>query len=132
MGAFENSEFEQYRSEAKERWGRSEAYKEYAEKSEDYSKDKWSNLVGEMNDIFKEFAVGMKNNEDPGSGEVQHLVKKLQSHITENYYQCTKEILAGLGQMYVADERFMSNIDKCGDGTAAFVGEAIKCYCSNG
>ncbi len=132
MGAFDSGEFEQYRSEAKERWGRSEAYKEYVEKSGHYSKDKWSNLAGEMNDIFAEFAVCMKNNEEPGSGEVQHLVKKLQSHITENYYHCTKEILAGLGQMYVADERFTNNIDKCCDGTAVFVSEAIKCYCSNG
>lgn len=40
------------------------------------------------------------------SKEAQDLVKKLQSHITENYYLCTNEILAGLGQMYVADERF--------------------------
>ena len=51
-------------------------------------------------------------------------------YITENYYCCTKEILAGLGQMYVADERFKNNIDKHADGTAAFISEAIAVYCS--
>jgi hypothetical protein len=55
-------------------------------------------------------------------------VKKLQSHITENYYTCTIEILSGLGQMYVADERFKNNIDKHADGTAAFISEAIAIY----
>ena len=53
-------------------------------------------------------------------------MKTLQNHITENYYTCTNEILAGLGKMYVADERFKNNIDKHGDGTAAFVSEAIE------
>jgi hypothetical protein len=53
-------------------------------------------------------------------------VKKLQDHITGNYYLCTNEILAGLGQMYVGDERFKANIDKNGDGTAEFVSQAIE------
>jgi hypothetical protein len=54
--------------------------------------------------------------------------KQLQSHITENYYICTKEILFGLGQMYVADERFKTNIDKHANGTAVFVRNAISYY----
>ena len=56
-------------------------------------------------------------------------MKKLQDHITENHYTCTKPILFGLGQMYVADERFRQNIDKHADGTSAFVSEAIAIYC---
>ena len=63
------------------------------------------------------------------SAEAQALVAKLQAHITENYYTCTDEILAGLGQMYVADERFKKNIDKYGEGTAEFAAEAIAVYC---
>ena len=57
------------------------------------------------------------------------LVKILQNHITEHYYHCTNEILAGLGQMYVADVRFKANIDKHAEGTAAFICEAITVYC---
>jgi metal-responsive CopG/Arc/MetJ family transcriptional regulator len=76
-----------------------------------------------------DFAMCMKRGETPNSMEAQDLVKRLQSHITENYYNCTNEILAGLGQMYVADERFKSNIDKHADGTAAFICDAIKIYC---
>ena len=62
--------------------------------------------------------------------EVQELVKELQDFITGNYYHCTNEILAGLGQMYVADERFKNNIDKHASGTAKFVSEAIKEFCN--
>ncbi len=129
MSAFDSSEFEKHKAEAKEKWGVTDAYKEHAEKTKNYSKDKWNDLVGEMNDIFAEFAVCIKNGNAPDSAEAQALVKALQSHISENYYTCTNEILSGLGQMYVADERFKANIDKHADGTAAFVCEAIGTYC---
>lgn len=131
MNAFDNSEFETYKAEAKERWGRTVSYKEYSEKTKDYSKDKWSNLTNDLNNIMVEFAVCMKNGKDPNSAEVQNLVKLLQNHITDNYYLCTNEILSSLGQMYVADERFKNNIDKHADGTAEFISEAINIYCSN-
>ena len=71
----------------------------------------------------------MKNDNTPDSAEVQNLVKNLQNHITENYYLCTDQILAGLGPMYVGDERFKKNIDKHADGTAEFICEAIEVYC---
>ena len=129
MKAFDNSEFETYKDEAKAKWGKTDAYKEHAEKTKGYSKEKWNTLVEEMNDIFAEFAACRNNGEGPDSAKAQNLVKTLQNHITENYYDCTNEILAGLGQMYVLDERFRNNIDKHGNGTAEFVREAINVYC---
>ena len=129
MKAFDNSEFEKHKAEAKEKWGKTDAYKEHAEKTKYYSKEKWNHLAEGMNDILAEFAVCMKNSEEPDSTEAQNLVKMLQNHITENYYLCTNEILAGLGQMYVADERFKNNIDKHADGTTEFIREAIEVYC---
>ena len=130
MKAFDNSEFEKYKSEAQERWGKTDAYKEHAQKTKGYGKDKWNNLAADMNAILGEFAICMKNGNTPDAEEAQALVKKLQNHITENYYACTNEILFGLGQMYVADERFKNNIDKHADGTAAYVKDAITHYCN--
>ena len=129
MTAFDNSEFEKHKAEAKERWGKTDAYKEHEEKTKNYTKQKWNDLGERMDHILAEFALCMKKDETPSSTEAQNLVKILQNHITENYYLCTNEILAGLGQMYIADERFKNNIDKHADGTAMFVSEAIKVYC---
>ena len=39
--AFDNSEFEKYKVEAKEKWGKTDAWKEHSEKTGRYSKDKW-------------------------------------------------------------------------------------------
>lgn len=116
-----------FEKEAKQKWGKTQAYKEYEEKH--YSKQAQNALVAEMDHIMAEFALCMKKGEAADSDEAQCLVKTLQDHITQNYYHCTDEILAGLGQMYVADERFKYNIDKHADGTAVFICEAIEIYC---
>ena len=129
MRAFDNSEFESYKSEVKAKWGQTDAYKEHAEKTKNYSKQKWDTLAEGMNHIMGEFAVCMKKGKMSDSEEAQSLVKMLKNHITENYYLCTNEILDGLGKMYGADERFKNNIDKHAYGTAAFISEAIAVYC---
>lgn len=129
MNVFDNSKFESYKDEVREKWGNTKAYAEYAEKSKNYGKDKFSAMSGEMAEIFGRFNLAMKNSAIAGSDEVQGLVKELQDYITLNFYTCTKEILYGLGQMYVLDDRFKNNIDKAGEGTAKFISEAIKIYC---
>ena len=128
MKVLDNKEYESYNAEAQERWGHTDAYKEYSEKSKNYGKDKWSSLAADMDIIFSEFSKDMNMGISPDAAETQCLVRKLQIYITENYYNCTKEILYGLGQMYVADERFKNNIDKHANGTAAFVSEAITYF----
>lgn len=115
-----------YDIEVQERFGNTDAYKEYEQKTANYSKDKWQTVNDGLMEIFSKFAECIKNGHTADSDDAQALVKELQNYITENYYTCTKEILAGLGQMYVADERFKTNIDKNGDGTAEFVSQAIE------
>ena len=117
-----------YENEACERWGNTDAYREHEQKTKNYTKEKWTEANDGLMAIFAEFAALKNTGATADSDEVQALVAKLQAHITENYYTCTHEILAGLGKMYVADERFKKNIDKCGDGTAEFAAEVIKVY----
>ena len=66
----------------------------------------------------------------PTAPEAQAVIRDLQQFITDHFYTCTPEILAGLGEMYVADDRFHKNIDMAGgEGTADFVAQAIAAYC---
>lgn len=119
---------DKYFSEARSRWGNTDAYCEHEQKTKNYTKEKWAEANDGMMAIFAEFAVCKNSGVSANSAEAQALVAKLQAHITANYYACTDEILAGLGQMYVADERFKKNIDKYGEGTAEFASEAIANY----
>ena len=117
-----------YSAEVRERYGETAAYREQEQKTKNYTKEKWAEANDGLMAIFAEFAACKDGGASADSDEAQALVAKLQTHITENYYTCTDEILAGLGKMYVADERFKKNIDKYGEGTAEFAAEGIKTY----
>ena len=120
-----------YETEVRERWGNTDAYREHEKKTKNYTKEKWAEINDGLMSIFAEFAECKKAGLAPNVPEVQSLVGKLQDFITKNYYTCTNDILAGLGQMYVADERFKKNIDKYGEGTAEFVTLAIDNFHKN-
>ena len=120
-----------YENEARERYGNTAAYKEYEQKTKNYTKEKWSEANDGLMAIFAEFATCKESGASADSTKAQALVAKIQAHITANYYTCTDEILAGLGKMYVADERFKKNIDKYGEGTAEFASEGISIYVEN-
>ena len=119
---------EKYECEARERWGNTDAYREHEKKTKNYTKEKWAAANDGLMAIFAEFAKCKSDGFAENSLEVQSLVVKLQDFITKNYYTCTDDILAGLGKMYVADERFKKNIDKYGEGTAELASAAIRIY----
>jgi hypothetical protein len=117
-----------YAAEVKERWGNTEAYKESEEKTSSYEEQQWKILNGEGANILKTF--GENRHLAPDSESAQEFVKRWQTYITSNFYNCTKEILSCLGLMYIGDERFTQNIDKNGKGTAEFMANSIAIYCA--
>ena len=120
-----------YSTEIRERWGATDAYCEHEQKTKNYTKEKWTEANDGLMAIFAELAACKESGVSADSAEAQALVTKLQAHITAKYYTCTDEILAGLGKMYVVDERFKKNIDKYGEGTAEFAAEGIRIYVEN-
>ena len=127
---FDMSEIEkmknQYAQEAKARWGHTQAYAESEKKTALYGKADWQNVLDGMTKIFDQFAAVREL--DPDDARVLALVESWKQYITDHMYTCTDEILAGLGQMYVCDERFRTNIDRAGEGTAACMSRAIEVY----
>lgn len=117
---------EQYAAEAKARWGETDAYKESEKRTAKYTKEDWARMSAKSEAIFKGFAE--LRNLDPVSDAAQSLVRQWKAFISESYYDCTDEILSGLGEMYVDDARFTKNIDAYGDGTAMFMRDAIRAY----
>lgn len=128
FSAFDNTEIKRYAEEARQKWGSTAAYREYENRNSAKTDSEKNDVFSKMDVIFSE--AGKLRSLSPDCEQAQNCVKKLQDFITENCYTCTKEILSGLGQMYVGDERFRQNIDNAGgEGTAAFVAAAIEFYC---
>jgi DNA-binding transcriptional MerR regulator len=142
--AFDTRKIDEYAAQAKAAWGTTPAYKEFEQKSKGRTREDDQNIAQGLMDIFAEFgairgakAGTLKGAEleaikgaDPASAEAQALVKKLQDYITQHFYNCTKEILSGLGKMYAGGGDFTKNIDSYGgEGTAEFVNQAIEVFC---
>lgn len=127
---FDKSEIEQYKAEAKAKWGDTQAYRDFEQRETTQSYPEYGENSKRLMTIFAE--IGTLRHLSPSANKVHEKISALQKFITDNYYFCTDEILEGLGHMYVCDERFKKNIDKAGgDGTAEFVSRAISVYCAH-
>ena len=125
---FDRSELEEYTAQAKAKWGKTEAYKEFQQKTAGQTPAQMQDDGDALMDIFAQ--IDAIRHTSPASEEAQGLVAKLQGFITDHYYTCTKQILLGLGQMYIAGDSMTENIDKAGgEGTAEFAHQAIEIYC---
>ncbi|MBO7251889.1 MAG: MerR family transcriptional regulator [Oscillospiraceae bacterium] len=126
--AFDTKKMDAYAAQAKEKWGNTDAYRESQQKAAGKTKEQQMETAAELMDIFRQ--MGQIRQSDPAGAEAQEMVQKLQAFITEHYYNCTKQILMGLGQMYAAGGEMTDNINNAGgEGTAQFAGEAIVHYC---
>ncbi len=124
---FNTEDIDKYKDEVKEKYENTEAYKEFQQKTSNYSTNDWSNIKNETSEILKKFSN--INNLSPDSEEAKKLVEQWKNYISTNFYECTNDILLSLADMYISDERFKINLDKYGEDTATFMSNAIKQYC---
>lgn len=126
--AFDTKKIDEYAAKAKASWGTTSEYHEYEEKSKKRTQEQSRAINARLMSIFTELGAIRMN--DPASAEAQELIKKLHAFITEHYYTCSTQTLAGLGKMYAAGGDFTKNIDNAGgEGTAEFTNRAIEIYC---
>ena len=128
LGVFGDFDPAEYEAEAEERWGDSDAFKQSARRTAGYGKAEWEQISRESAEIDRAFVALMETGADPGSAEAMALAERHRAHITKWFYDCTPEIHAGLGQMYLADERFRQRYEEIAEGLAAFLSEAIAAY----
>ncbi len=131
LSAFDRREYDAlrrtYAQEAQARWGGTQAYRESERRTQDYSSEDWNTIMAQQEALLQ--ALAQQVGQDPASPEVQQLVAQWQAWITDHFYPCTREILAGLGEMYLQDTRFQENLDRFAPGTARLLSQAIAIYC---
>ncbi|HSJ71928.1 MAG TPA: MerR family transcriptional regulator [Acidimicrobiia bacterium] len=128
LSVFGDFDPDEHRAEAEDRWGQTDAYIESTRRAASYEVADWERIRTEADAIYTTAARCAAEGIDPDGIEAVALVESHRDHITHNFYECTPEIHAGLGRMYVEDPRFTANIDKAGAGTAAFLADAIAAY----
>lgn len=124
---FDTRKIDEYSKRAKEQWGQTSEYKEFEEKTKNWTKEDEDAVTNDFMQLFVEF--GQMKEINPADEQVQLQVKKLQNYITEHFYTCSDEILCGLGRMYAGGGELTENIDKVGGaGTAEFTSKAIDIF----
>lgn len=127
FSVFDSKKIDEYSKRAKESWGQTEAYKEYEEKSKNWTKEDEKAMAEDFMQLFVQF--GSMKELEPNSDIVKKQVKKLQDYISSHFYKCTDEILYSLGKMYSGGGEFTENIDNAGgEGTAEFTTKAIEAF----
>ena len=126
--AYDTKKLDAYAAEAKKRWGHTDAWRESQEKAQGKDNGQVAAEADGLMDIFRR--LGQFREGDPGDSAVQALVAELQQYICDHYYNCTNQILFGLGQMYASGDEMNENIDRSGGpGTGDFARRAIEIYC---
>jgi len=114
-----------YEEEAQKRWGETEAYRESARRTKDYSKADWLLIKQERSELMQRLAVAMTSGTEPQSTDAMDLADQYRQHIDRWFYPCSREMHCQLARLYVSDERFAKSFDQHGEGLAAFVSNAI-------
>jgi hypothetical protein len=124
-GALESFDPAEFEDEAADRWGDTPQFVESQRRVATYGDADWQEIEAESSDIYRRFATLMRDGAAPASAEAQALTTEHRDHISRWFYDCTPEIHAGLGAMYVEDPRFTTSIDLYGAGLASYIRSAI-------
>lgn len=126
--AMSTKQLDEYKQEAKRRWGQTEAYKQSIERTKHFTKVDNERVQREWHDLMTRATALV--DQDIESEAVQTLVKDWHTHINQ-FYDCSYEMLQGLGQMYTQDKRFEKNFQQYHPDLPAFLTRAIDYYCSS-
>ena len=116
---------DEYQAEAEERWGQTDAWKQSARRTRDYTKADWEQIKAETDAIHAAFAAAMRAGEPADSTAAMDAAERARKHIDERFYECSHEFHTCLGEMYVSDPRFTASYEEIEPGLARYVRDAI-------
>ena len=116
----------QYDAEVEERWGETDAYAHSKRKTAAYTKDDWVRIKAEGEDIEARFAAALQSGVPADSAQAMDLAEEHRQQISRNFYDCPPGMHAGLGRMYVEDERFTAHYEQRATGLAQYVSDAVQ------
>jgi DNA-binding transcriptional MerR regulator len=116
----------QYDAEAEQRWGETDAYKESQRRASSYTKEDWLRIKAEGEDVERRFAETLQSGVPADSEQAMDIAEEHRQQISRNFYDCPPEMHAGLGRMYVEDERFTAHYEQRAPGLAQYVSTAVQ------
>ena len=117
---------DQHEAEVQERWGETAAYRESKRRTSSYRKEDWLRIEAEGEDVEARFAAALAAGVPADSERAMDVAEEHRKQIGRNFYDCPPEMHAGLGRMYVEDERFTAHYERRAAGLAQYVSDAVQ------
>lgn len=114
-----------YDTEAKQRWGDSEAYKISTARVANYTEADWDSQRAEQQATVDLFIDAMNAGLPADSDEATSAAEAHRLQIDKWFYPCSHEMQSNLAAMYIADERFAKFYNNQAAGLAQYVHDAI-------
>lgn len=125
LEVFGDDDPSQHAAEAEERWGDTDAFAESTRRSATYGKADWIRVKEEGAALLAEYAASQSAGEPADSVRAMDVAEANRQHISRWFYACSPQMHRGLGDLYVADERFAAYYDAAGPGLSAYVRDAV-------
>ena len=122
---FDGFDHSAYEQEARERWGHTEAYRASARRAARYGETEWREIKAESEKIVQAFAQLLAAGEPADGAAARAVAERHRRQISRWFYPCSPAMHRGLGELYVADERFARSYEQVAPGLAAYVRQAI-------
>jgi DNA-binding transcriptional MerR regulator len=107
-GGLSTETIESYKKEAKERWGRTDAYKQSQQRVGKFTKADWDAIKDESHAVCADLTALLVAGVPADAPETRPIMAR-HFGVMNRFYDCSLQIYRGLGDMYVADERFGAN-----------------------
>jgi MerR family transcriptional regulator, thiopeptide resistance regulator len=129
---FEGFDPSKYEEEARQRWGRTEGYKESVRRTSPYTAEDWARCKAEGERNYLDAAAAMNAGTAADDASAMAVAERHRLHIDRWFYPCSREMHARLADMYEADSRFAETIDRYGQGLTGFLAAAIRANAQSG
>jgi MerR family transcriptional regulator, thiopeptide resistance regulator len=114
-----------YADEARQRWGETEAYRQSRRRTGGYTKQDWQEIKAAGDDLDRRFAAALAGGVPADSPQAMRLAEEHRQNISRWFYDCGYDMHRGLGDMYLADERFTQRYEQIAPGLARYVRDAV-------
>jgi DNA-binding transcriptional MerR regulator len=123
---FEGFDPAKYETEAGERWGETNAYKEATRRTKRYTKEDWQRHRSEQDAIYADAVMLMNTGTAPTDDAAMEVADRHRLLIDRWFYPCSVEAHRGLADLYESDGRFAAGIESHATGLTAFLAAAIR------
>lgn len=110
--------------QARQRWGDSEQWAQYAERSAGRGPEDWRRIIEDVEALHADLADAVRDGVPPGSAQGITLAERHRASMGA-YFHCTHSMHVCLGRTYVSDPGFRSFYDDLAPGLAAWLRDAI-------